>query len=151
MKSPRTEEMEKQILELQEGMQSRRSDTINGIIPFGVLGCSHEEQWLSLSFAMSERMMNRNGILHGGVLCAMFDTACGLLSMYLAQKKFTPTISLSVSFLRPVPSGESLAITARATHTGRTINNLVAEARVESSGRLCATASAAFLSAGLKE
>ena len=52
-----------------------------------------------------------------------------------------PTINLDVNYIRPVEVGETLAVTAKATSTGRRITQLTAEARIKSTGKLAATAS----------
>ena len=61
----------------------------------------------------------------------------------------TPTITMEVSYLLPIPIGSTLHVRAHASHTGRAVNNLTAEAWVASTpGKLAATASGAFYSAG---
>lgn len=146
MKSPRTSEMEQSLLAFQKKIQNEREDTINGLIPFELLGSSYEEQWVTLSFPVTRRVINHKGILHGGILCSMVDTACGMLSVYLSGNEFTPTINLSVNFLRPMGQGDFALVTARATHAGKTINSLVAEVHSKQTGKLCATATASFFS-----
>jgi len=95
-------------------------------------------------------MRNPANILHGGLTAMMLDTTMGTLSRcYVRGEGITPTITMEVSYLLPIPIGSTLHVRAHASHTGRAVNNLTAEAWVASTpGKLAATASGAFYSAG---
>ena len=63
--------------------------------------------------------MNRTGILHGGVMATLIDSACGLAGCYRAPpapSRRAMTLSLHTQFLGPVLPGTRL--TAEATQTG---------------------------------
>lgn len=60
---------------------------------------------------------NRINICHGGMLATLLDVALGVTgSRVVAQDRPTPTISLSMDFLRPVVSGEWVESRVRVVH-----------------------------------
>jgi len=57
---------------------------------------------------------NPNGVLHGGVLMALLDTAMGhaVSEIVVAQGRFNAAAQLNINFLEPIRSG---VVRARAT------------------------------------
>ncbi|HEX5088960.1 MAG TPA: PaaI family thioesterase [Nocardioides sp.] len=93
-----------------------------------------------------EYHLNPFGIVHGGVLAAVVDTAMGCaVHSLLPPAVGYVTAELSIRFLRPaVLSGGPLVCTGEVDHQGRT--TMVASARVEDAdGRLIALASSTCL------
>lgn len=97
------------------------------------------------SYPVEPWMANPSGFLHGGITTAMFDQAMGLLSIYSADGRPTPTIDIRVSYCRPIPVGTRLYIRSRMMVTGRTMVQTQAEAWVEDRPEaVAAYASAAY-------
>lgn len=89
---------------------------------------------------------NPMGVVHGGVLMALLDTAmgCAVLSALPPQRGYT-TVEASSRFLRPVTVATGLITCTGTTVTVRS-RIAVADARIEDSqGRLLATATSSCL------
>lgn len=70
-------------------------------------------------------MCNPNGVVHGGVIATLMDNHMGLLTRALTGN-FTPTITMTVNYDRPIPLETDLLITACAVTLGRTTAQLTA-------------------------
>jgi acyl-coenzyme A thioesterase PaaI-like protein len=72
------------------------------------------------TFRFDERHQGGPGIVHGGLVAAALDEACGLLATW--HRFPTVTARLSVRFRRPVPINAELTVRSRVTSTrGRRI------------------------------
>ena len=72
---------------------------------------------LTVSFPVPERYCNPLGNMQGGVIAAAFDNTFGPLS-FLAVRGPTATIDMTTQYIRPVPLGDTLTITARVVLRG---------------------------------
>ena len=101
-----------------------------------------------------ERFTNPAGILQGGFLAAMADSAMGASSVTWAAERSDPTSTgrkvysanaeLKISFTRPVSPGGELTCTAWVVSGGNRAAFLEAEI-VDGEGRLVAKASSTYL------
>ncbi|MFV0497298.1 MAG: PaaI family thioesterase [Candidatus Fimivivens sp.] len=147
MKSPETLLMERRANWYLDFVNNGEEDCINRRLSYEIVACSYEMQELILSFETTNWMMNPGGVVHGGMICTMFDITMGITSLALSGT-FTPTVNLSVSYLSPVPLQDYLIIKAHATRVGKTFVQLTAEATSKNTRTLCATATAIFYCAG---
>lgn len=87
---------------------------------------------------------NPMGTLHGGVLCAIADSAMGLAqhSVLAPGESFT-TLELKINFLRPVWRDRLRAV-GRVTKPGKTISLLECEV-LDSQGRLVAKSFSTYM------
>ena len=122
-----------------------QKDTMNGMMKGEWGGCSYEDKTLTFEFPVQQWQANRIGNMHGGVICTAFDLTIAALARFYARENFAPTINLDVNYIRPVPMGEVLVVTAKATSTGRRITQLTGEARIKSTGKLAATATSIYM------
>ncbi len=83
------------------------------------------ERWLpglcELSLALDERHLNNVGVVHGGVLVALIDTACSLAATYapsLEERHGAVSIGLTSQFLAS-PKGRALRAVGRRKGGGR--------------------------------
>jgi uncharacterized protein (TIGR00369 family) len=62
---------------------------------------------LLLGFPIEERHGNTMGVCHGGVLATLADMMLPLAALYqmTGERRFIPTISLSLDYLSPAPIG----------------------------------------------
>jgi uncharacterized protein (TIGR00369 family) len=68
--------------------------------------------------------LNRSGVLHGGVVAALIDTACGYAGVHEIEPgkvRRAVTLSMTVSFLKQAGLGAVLTARARRTGGGRNI------------------------------
>jgi acyl-coenzyme A thioesterase PaaI-like protein len=92
-------------------------------------------------FAFDERHQGAPGIVHGGLVGAALDEACGLLATWYRFPSVTARIF--VRFRRPVAIGRELVVRGRVTGTrGRRIH---VDAQLLERDEILAEARAAFL------
>ena len=141
------EQMQERVGELLAYLSENMAGTVQGASVPRLAACDHEARTLELVFDTAAWMRNPAGMLHGGMTAMMLDTTMGVLSFCYAGGNVTPTVTMSVSYLRPIPAGAQLHILARADRPGRTINYISAQAWVEDADRPAATATGAFFAA----
>jgi len=99
-----------------------------------------------------ERFLNPAGLVQGGFLSAMLDSAMGASAVTGAgeRKVFVANTEMKVSFLRPVALGDMLTCTAVVLKPGSVISFV--EGRITNQhGDLVATASSTYLIRGRTE
>jgi len=95
---------------------------------------------------VDERFLNPAGIVQGGFISAMMDSAMGASAVLSVKDRrvYVANTEMKSSFLRPVRPGDVLTCTARVLKPGNVVAFL--EARVlDEPGRLVATASSTYL------
>ncbi len=117
---------------------------IHDMMKKNLLSCSEEEAEVTLAYEVEDWELNPNGVMHGGLIGTAIDTACGMVTRYVSENLLASTVSLHVDYLRPVPGGDRLLVTARLVRLGGHVANLRAEARRESDGKPAALATAVF-------
>lgn len=61
---------------------------------------------------------NHRGRLHGGVLVALADSVTGVTSATVGAS--VVTVAMTMNFIRTAKPGETIRVTSRITHNGRT-------------------------------
>ena len=95
---------------------------------------------------VDERFLNPAGIVQGGFLSAMMDSAMGASAVLSVKdrKVYVANTEMKSSFLRPASIGDVLTCTARVLKPGKVVAFL--NARVcDDRDRLVATASSTYL------
>lgn len=97
-----------------------------------------------IEYEAAERHANAMGTLHGGVLCAMADTAMGV-AFYtaLGEDESLTTLELKINYLKPVWRGK-LTASARVVKRGKTVGLLECDI-TDREGQLIARASSTFM------
>ncbi len=92
---------------------------------------------------VSEDLLNPNGVVHGGVLFTMVDTAMGKATMTSVEEgQWCASIEIQMRFLRPV-SGGRLEADTRVIRRGRKVVHLESRVR-DTDGALVATGAGTF-------
>ena len=130
-------------------LDTLEEDSINRKLKFQLEEYSFEDRTVTLSFPTEKWMLNPGGVVHGGLVSTMFDISMGC-SAAAFSGYYPPTVSLSVSFLCPVPKDDRVLIHCRATKVGRSFVQMTAQAIIKSSGEVCATASGTFYNSNQK-
>jgi uncharacterized protein (TIGR00369 family) len=104
-----------------------------------------------VEMATTEDMANHSGVVHGGMISTLADSAMGRSLRTLSPGVVRAmSFDLKLNFINAAKVGEKLRATGHVIHAGR--RTVVAECRVEGSdGRLVATASATFAATREKE
>ncbi len=98
-----------------------------------------------IEYDMDPAHLNRSGLLHGGVIATLLDTASGYAGCWCpvpGRIRRTLTLSLTTNFLAPVQHGR-VRVEGRRTGGGRTVFFTTAEAH-DDEGRVVATAAGTF-------
>ena len=98
----------------------------------------------TLALETREELMRMGGIMHGGALASLLDTAAAFAAISLAEtSERTVTIDLNMHFLRPVSSGR-LEAQARVLREGRRVLIIKVEA-TDPAGKLIAVATTTYI------
>ncbi len=107
--------------------------------------CDYAKKTLVIRMETVHWMSNPSNMLHGGVTASILDMVMGLLSRYVSGGYMTPTIDMSVSYLRPGPVGTNVYIEAEVTRRGFSICHAIARMWAEGEpDKLLATAAGSY-------
>jgi uncharacterized protein (TIGR00369 family) len=98
------------------------------------------------TMTVDERLVNPAGVIQGGFLAAMADSAMGasVVTANAGRRVSVANTEMKVSLLRAARPGDRLTCVARVLKNGRTLSFV--EARVsDEANRLVATASSTYL------
>lgn len=152
--------MEQDLLNTQVGMESAFRDycsnrsraqtgRVNALCAPEFVSCCYDTKTLTLRYTVQEWMLNPANTMHGGIVSSVFDLTMGLLSCYCAGGVLTPTIQMQVTFLRPIPAGETLVVEATCDMSGKTLCAMNGRAWLQSAPeKMSATSSGTFYAGG---
>jgi len=98
----------------------------------------------TLGLNLRKELMQNHGVVHGGAIASLIDsaTAFAIISL-LAPKEKVTTVDLTISYLRPLTKGRITAV-AKVVRAGRRL--LVVSAEVmDNDGKLAATALSTYI------
>ena len=117
---------------------------VNDMLEPEFVSCSAEEQTLELGFPLNEWMLNPMGTMHGGIIATAVDLTMGSLTRFYRHTGTISTVTLGLSYMRPVRARGSVTVQACMEKLGRSVAFL--NARVfDADGHLCVTATASFM------
>ena len=100
----------------------RRHGGFADLVGYELTGWSEDRAEICLDVA--DKHLNRSGVMHGGVLTTLIDTACGYAGCFVADPDRTRralTLSLNCHFVGPINAGDRLFARASRTGGGRQI------------------------------
>ena len=122
--------------------------TINAGLRYELVSCDYAGKSAVFAFDTAAWMSNPGGVAHGGVVAGMLDVAMGSLTYYFNGQRLTPTISLQVTYVRPMDLKRRVLIRVSLSSCGRTMGNVTAAAWQEGrEDRIVSTGSGTYYTA----
>jgi len=119
-------EYSRRIETLLSDVDEKRSATIAGMIKPRLLDFDAETMSSVIAFPAQSWECNPNGVIHGGIISTMMDTAMGITIIAFVQS-MTPTINMQVSYLRPCPADGTIAVRSHISMLGGSVVHTRAE------------------------
>ena len=98
----------------------------------------------TLGLKIRKDLMQNHGVVHGGAIASLIDTATAfaIIPLLNPEERVT-TVDLTISYLRPITKGRVTAL-ARVVRAGRRLFVVSAEVKGED-GKLAATALSTYI------
>ena len=128
--------------------QLRRVQKALGTVPFAkLLGIELDDigpGTATLSLLVRKELKQNHGVVHGGAIASLIDTATAfaILSL-LSPKERVTTVDLTISYLRPLTDGRMKAV-ARVLRAGRRLFVVSADI-FDKDGKLTTTALSTYI------
>lgn len=133
--------------ELTEAQRERIEKALDAVPFAGLLGIkleSIEPGHAVLSMKIREEFKQNHGVVHGGAIASLIDSATAFAIIpLLAQNERTTTVDLTIHYLRPLLAG-TVRASARVLRAGRRVVTVSAEL-FDEQGKLAATAISSYL------
>ncbi len=98
----------------------------------------------TLSLEVRKELTQNHGVVHGGAIASLIDSAMAFAIIpLLAPKERVTTVDLTISYLRPLTSGRATS-TARVVKAGRRLFVVTADV-LDNDGKLAATALSTYI------
>ena len=128
--------------------QLRRIKEALATVPFArLLGIELEDiasGTATLAVTVRKELTQNQGVVHGGAIASLIDTATAFaIISLLAPKEKVTTVDLAISYLRPVMSGRLKAV-AKVVRAGRRLFVVSAEV-FDTQGKLITTALSTYI------
>ena len=135
-------------LDLLSDKQRQRIEAAVKNVPFGtLLGIeliSAEPGAASMTLPVREELKQNNGVVHGGAIATLIDSAAAFAVIpLLDQTETATTVDLTISYLRPLLAGTAKA-SARVLRQGSRVIVLTIEV-FDEAGNLAATGLTTYL------
>jgi len=125
--------------------KSKATSRVSKMMSPSLVGCNRTLQEIIIEFPVQDFQLNEHDTMHAGFIAAAFDEAFGITAAYLGQGSDNVSINISMNCIKPIPMGDNIQITVKATSLGRKILTVVGECHLSSNNLLTNTALATFV------
>lgn len=102
--------------------------TVAERMPLYVHEVDYENRSITMVLTPTPWMADRTGDMSNGAFAVVLDETMGFLCLYTARQSMTPTVTMQLSLLRPIPIDRKLYIQARMVGTDGTKIDVAATA-----------------------
>lgn len=99
--------------------REKKQDSINHMLHMDLVSVQEQPKRIILRFPVKEWALNPAGNLHGGIICSLLDVAMGCMSYACSNAIFTPTIQMSVNFVKGILPDDVVYIEVFVDHIGK--------------------------------
>lgn len=139
------EGMEKALREYFLWIRRECDGTFNAMLGGELVSCDFEKKTILIAMDTKDWMTNPSQIVHGGVTASILDFTMGLLARFCTTGYMTPTISMNVEYLRPMPLKKRILVEAAVTMAGFSVCHVTARTWAEDAPeKIIATSSGAY-------
>ena len=136
--------MNSELTEAQRQRVERALDMVAFARLLGIKFESAEPGHAVLTLPIREEHKQNHGVVHGGAIASLIDSAMAFAIIpLLAEKEHTTTVDLTIHYLRPLTEGVAKS-SARVVRAGRRVITVSAEV-FDHKDRLVATALSTYL------
>jgi uncharacterized protein (TIGR00369 family) len=126
LKACNQKQMEEAIRQATE-MSCRNTQSFDAMIIPKFVDCDFDAMTMTLEYPIQKWELNPAGILHGGIIAAIFDVSMAALILPYAGG-FAPTRNLDVKYIKPVKEGDTLMVKAAIVSLGKSMVHTEAKA-----------------------
>lgn len=103
--------------ELARHFREELTGTVAERVPLYIHEVDYEKKTLTTVLTPTPWMADRTGCMSNGAFSVALDETMGFLCLYTARMPMTPTVTLQLSLLRPIPIDKKLYIKTRLMGT----------------------------------
>lgn len=122
----------------------KEEGTINAMMDMQLIAYDCKKRSVLLRFPIKAWQLNPAKNLHGGIICTALDISMGCAAYVYSKASFTPTIQMSVNFVKGIPCEKCLIIEAICDHSGSRMAQIRAIAHMEDSEEVVASANGSY-------
>lgn len=108
------------------------------------VSCDFEEGALDFAYPVLEWELNPRKTLHGGITSTALDSTVGALCHYYTYPQVLTTVTMDITFLKPILPGDTFHIRAKMVSLGRTLATATGEVVLERGNTLAAVCTATY-------
>ncbi len=109
-----------------------------------LLCCDYEAKESIMAYDVLDWELNLLGHMQNGIIATGFDTCMGMLCHYYATPNLLTTVTLSATYLQPVPKQKTLQYQTKIKSFGKSLVTLESVAYIAEEKKQIATATATF-------
>lgn len=106
--------------------------------------CDFEAGTLDMAYRVLDWELNPQKMLHGGITATALDSSVGALCHYYTYPQVLTTVTMDITFLKPVFLGDTFHIRAKMVSLGRTLATATGEVVLEREDTLAAVCRATY-------
>jgi len=122
------EGMETRVQELLRFFREDLCGTVAERVPMHLHTLDYEKRSITIYVDPTPWMADRTGGMSNGAFCVALDQAMGIVCLYFTRRPMTPTVTMQLSLLRPIPLDRRLYIEVRLLGTDGTKIDVAATA-----------------------